>query len=422
LVAWKGRHPWQARAGLILLTTLLVWAGYRAAEHLSARSQLRAARQALDRRDWSEARKHLKACLRTWPQSADAHRLAARAARRLEMPDEAREHLDTCQALPGGDTPATGVERALLRLQGGDLAGTETFLRDAVARDESDAVEILDVLSESLIQDYRLPEAHQCLDELLRRRPDDFDMLVRRAWTAQNQAWYGTAVESLERAVALRPGAHDTRLALAENLVTLGRYPEARDQLDSLRSKQGDNPAVLYQMARCLAGQGQKEPAVELLDRALAEEPDNAMALGERGRLSLELDRPAEAETFLRRAQPLGPPDQALLMRLADCLRLLGKDAEAGRCREEADRLRTDTQQALALTRRYREERPAGPELYHDLGCVLLRLGKDGDALRFFQKALEKDPNYRPAHESLAAFYARAGADRKAAYHRRQLD
>lgn len=417
--AWRRRHPAQAVTGLVLLAALLGWGGYRAYWYFTARAHFSAARKALDRHEWSEARDHLDACLRARPDGA-AHLLAARAARRLEDLDEAKKHLDACQRLQG-ETEAVRVERALLRVHRGDLAGAEPFLRAAAARAGPDAVEVLDILSAALILDDRLPEAHQCLDELLRRQPDNFPILVRHARTAESQGWYSVAAESLQRAVGLRPDALGARLALAQDLATLGRFPEALEQLAYLDERQPDNPGVLFARARCLAGTGRKKEAAELLDRLLAREPNNPTALSERGRLCLELDRPKEAEPYLRRAQALAPRDQALLTGLADCLRLLGKHDEARRYRDESERLRADKVRALRLSQRVREGGAGDPNLCHELGCVLLRLGQEQDALRFFDKALKANPAHRPTHESLAAFYARAGAVGPAAYHRRQL-
>jgi tetratricopeptide (TPR) repeat protein len=418
--AWRRRHPWLFAAALLLLAALLGWAGYRAHGYVEARSHFRAAQQALGRQEWSEARGHLDECLRSWPDSPAVHLLAARALRRLGLPDEAEEHLDGCRRHSAGETQPVRVERALLQVSRGDLAGAEDFLRACVARDDPDSVEILDVLSLALILDDRVPEAHQCLEDALRRQPDNFPLLARRAQTAQRQGWYSVAADSLQKALEVRPEAHDLRLSLAQNLIQLGRYPDAREHLARLREEEPDNPAVLFALARCLALQGHKDRAVRLLDRLLAREPSNWTTLAERGWLSLERDRPAEAETFLRRAHSLAPPDQTLLTRLADCLRLLGKHEEARRYRKEADDLRADTLRALGLRRQIREDRAGNADRCHDLACVLLRLGKRRDALRYFHKALKADPSHRPTHESLAAFYAQAGAFGQAASHRRQ--
>jgi predicted Zn-dependent protease len=418
VLGWKRRHPWAAAGGLVLLAALLGWLGLWASRYFPARSHLKAAREAIARHQWSEAREQLEECLRIWPDDPEIHLLAARIARHQDRPDDAEEHLDRYRQLQGGDTQAVKVERALLRLRRGDLAGTEQFLRDCVAHDDPDAAEILDALASALMRDYRVPEAHQCLDELVRRQPDNFDALVLRATTARSQSWHTVAVESLQKALDLRPEAHEVRLSLARDLVSLGRYPEALKHLMYLREKQPDNLAVVFALARSLAGTGAKDRAVKLVDRLLAKDPNDWLLLSERGWLALELDRPKEAEDYLRRAHTGAPPDQTLLTRLADCLRLLGKHEEARRYREEADRLRADTLLALGLTKRIREKKPRNPAVYYGLARVLLRLGKPGDALHFFHKALDRDPYHRPTHQALATFYAKAGNSAKANYHR----
>jgi tetratricopeptide (TPR) repeat protein len=415
LAAWN----WIVGA-LILLAVLFSWVSYRAGRYFWARSHFRAAQQALDKYDWREAHDHLAACLRGWPNDPAAHLLAARAARRLERLDEAEEHLNTCQGLQGGETQATEVERALLRIHRGDLAGVEEFLRNSIRHDDTDAVEILDILSAALILNYRAQDAQDCLDDLLRRQPDHFHALVRRAWTAQSMSRYALAIEYLDKALALRPDADSVRLSMAEIQVAIGRFAEAQKHFEQLQERQPDNPSVLFGLARCLGGRGQKERAIQFLERLLAKDPNDWKALAERGWLS-ELDRPAEAERYLRRAESLAPPDLPLLVRLADCLRLLGKDEEARAYREKADRLKTDFQRASYLGDLIREKSPDDPALRHELACILLRLGKEQDALHWFQTALEKDPTHRPTHQSLIAFYHQVGDFDQAAHHQRLL-
>jgi tetratricopeptide (TPR) repeat protein len=420
VVAWQRRHPRWSVATLIVLLAFFSWAGYRAAWYFWANSHFRKAQQSLDKHDWRGALDHLERCLRGSPNNPAAHLLAARASRRLEWLDEAEEHLEACERLQGGASRSTEVEHALVRVHRGDLAAVEPFLRTAVQEDGTDAVEILDILSAALILSYRPQDAQECLDELLRRQPDHFHALVRRAWTAQSMSRYGEAITYLDKALTLRPDADTARLSLAEIQVAIGRFAEAREHLERLRERQPDNPSVLFGLARCLGGSGQKEQAIQFLDQLLAKYPNDWKALSERGWLC-ELDHPAEAETYLRRAESLAPPDLPLLVRLADCLRLLGKADEARGYREKADRLKADFQRAADLGDLIREKNPNDPALRHELACILVRLGKQQDALHWFQTALEKEPTYRPTHESLAALYEKVGDYEHAAYHRRIL-
>src|SRR5262245_55429599 len=76
---------------LILIGTLLgvALAAVLGGPHAWACYQLQSARSALARYHPEEAREHLANCLKVWPDSAEAHRLACRAAWQGEDFDEA---------------------------------------------------------------------------------------------------------------------------------------------------------------------------------------------------------------------------------------------------------------------------------------------------------------------------------------------
>jgi tetratricopeptide (TPR) repeat protein len=406
------------------MAALLGWAAYEASWYLRARSQYRAAQQAVERHDWVAAREHLKTALRDWPHSADSHWLAARVDRRLERLDDAEEHLAECQHLEGRETQAIKVERSLIRVHRGDLAGQEEFLRACIKQDDPDTPEILDILSSALIIDYRMAEAQRCLDDLLQRRPNDFDALVRRGKTAESMGWLADAVQHYDRALSLRPEVDNVPLAMAEIQVALGQFTEARGHFERLLQRQPRNPSVRFGLARCLASEGGKQPkeeAVKLLDQLLAEYPEDWKALSERGWLAVQMEQPAEGEAYLRKAYALAPPDLPLVVRLADCLRLANKPDEANKYREEADRITADIKRAAELGDLIREKKPDHADLRYELGCVLMRLGKKQDAEHWFQTALAKDPAHRKTHEALVQLYESRGAGNLADQHRRFL-
>ncbi len=414
------RRPVAAAVLLIFVVGLITGAGYWATRHFTARAQFRAAVAALDRRAWAEARTILDDYLRARPDSAAGHLLAARAARRLERLYDAGQHLQACERM-SGPSKQIEIERALIRVHRGDLAEAEPFLRACVSENEPDTVEILDILSAALILSYRVTEAQQCLDELLRRQPQHFDALVRRAWTAQNEAWYPQAVEYLEKASSLRPEVDSVRLSLAELQVAVGRYVEAQQHFEHLRERQPNNPSVLFGLARCWSARGDKSSAVQLLDQILTNYPLDWKVLGERGWIAVQLDKPEEGEAFLRRAWAVAPPDLALATRLADCLRVLDKADEAREFQGRADRLKADIQRSQRLGDQIRERSPDDPNLRHELAAILLRLGKRDDAVHWFGTALAKDPSHRPTHAALGELFEKAGNHERAAHHRQAL-
>ncbi len=234
--------------------------------------------------------------------------------------------------------------------------------------------------------------------------------------------WHAEAVKFYQHALDLRPDVDSVRLAMAEIQVALGQFGDAQQEFEQLRQRQPDNPSVLFGLGRALAGQGRKEQALELFDQVLAANPKDWKALGERGWIAVQLDRPVEGESYLRGAVALAPPDLPILTRLADCLRLNGKQPEARQYRDRADRLRADLQRAGELGDFIRDKNPPDAAPRYELGCILLRLGKKRDALHWLLTALEKDPGHVKTHEQLIEFYQSVGDRPRAEQHRRFLE
>lgn len=421
-MAWMRRNPIRAIGIFVIVALLGAGATYVGGRHFLDRQEIRAAQSALERRDWAGARQHLEHALARSPNDPELLLMSARAARREEQLYEAQKLLDSCQRVLGEESEPIKVERALLHVHRGNLAGVEAYLRARVHEGDPATLEILDIMSAALIIDYRIAEAQLCLDELLNTMPDHFDALVRRGWTARNMGWYADAVKFYERALDLRPDVDAVRLALAEIQVALGKFNEAQQRFEQLRQRQPDNPSVLFGLGRALAGQGHKEQARELFDKVLAANTQDWKALSERGWIAVQLDQPTEGESYLRSAAALAPPDLPVLTRLADCLRLNGKQEEARQYRERADRLRADLQRAGELGDLIRDKNPADPAPRYELGSVLLRLGKKQDALHWLMTALEHDPRHAKTHELLIELYQSVGDQQRAEQHRRFLE
>jgi tetratricopeptide (TPR) repeat protein len=232
--------------------------------------------------------------------------------------------------------------------------------------------------------------------------------------------WFEDAVQYYERALLLRPDVDSVRLAMAEILVVLGRFDQAREHFERLRDRQPLNPSVLFGIARCAAGTGENDKALRLLNQLLDANPNDWMVLTERGWLAVQLDRPQDGEADLRRADALAPPDVPPT-RLVQCLRLLGKNEEANKYQEKVDRIQADRKRAAELGDLIREKKPNDPELRYELGSILLRQGRARDAVHWFNTALAKDPAHRKTHEALVEFYQSVNAFSQADRHRRAL-
>jgi tetratricopeptide (TPR) repeat protein len=421
LAAWRKRHPRLTVFGLITIGALIVWGGYEGKRSYDSRTHFKTAQQAAERRDWKDARDNLKEAMRIRPDDPDMHLLAARVERRLEHLDEAKRHLDTCERLSGSSTEAIKVERALLRVHAGELAEVEEYLRARIEQDVPNTVEILDILSAALELNYREAESQRFLDELLRRRPDDFDALVRRGRTGRNMGWYEDAIQYYAKALQIRPDVDNVRLAMAELQVGLGRFEQAREHFERLHERQPDNPAVEFGLAVCAAGTGDSEQAMQRFNDLLAANPKNWMARNERGKLAVQMDRLEDGLVDLRIADSLAPPDVAPT-HLVNCLLLLGKNDEAKKYQDKVAGILADRKRATELGDQIRERTPNDPEPRYEMGRVLMRLGKQRDAVHWFRTAIQKDPGHRKSHEALVEFFQSVNAKDEADHHRRILE
>ena len=141
----------------------------------------------------------------------------------------------------------------------------------------------------------------------------------------------------------------------------------------------------------------------------------------ERGRLALELDQPAQAEAWLRRALAIDPSDRRAHHRLYQSLRLQGKEKEAEEQLVTSERLAADLKRLGEIMTETMNQRPNDPDLHCELGILYLRNGQERHGLHWLERALELNPQHRGAHQALADHYEKVGQAERAAWHKNKL-
>src|SRR5262245_2041066 len=172
------RHP-KLVGFLLTLLALISLAAYLGARHWWRQHEFRAVRQALDRRDFAQARALLARCLDRWPQDAELRLLAAQAARRGGDFAEAEKHLGLCPQFKG-DPDGVNLERALLVAQEGDPGRVEGYLPSPAGRRPEEAVLVYEAFAQGYLKTQRLVEALHCLDRWLEHQPDNVQALLWR--------------------------------------------------------------------------------------------------------------------------------------------------------------------------------------------------------------------------------------------------
>jgi tetratricopeptide (TPR) repeat protein len=380
---------------------------------------------ALKRFHNAEAHHHLGECLKVWPwsRSVGAHLLAARAARRDGDFPEAFQHLQEVQATLGDQSSETLLEWALLHAAGGDLQQVEGYLQDLASNNPQYVPLILEALAEGYLHLSRVSEALQCVNEWLRREPDNVQALNLRSSIYRQDGSWTMAAPDLRRVIELDPERPGARWWLAVALVNVGYFDEAIRHLELLRKHPPDDvdPVdIQVRLAVCQHRMGRSREARDLLDQVLAQHPNHGLALLTRGQIDQFNGQLPQAEKWLRQAANALPYDYKAHWTLTECLRQEGKTEEAHTEESYANRLKDRWERYSELTSRQMSQRPNDPALYCEVGKLMLELGNPEGAKKWFFTALLLDQYNVPALTALADFYEKQGDPTSADAYRQQ--
>jgi tetratricopeptide (TPR) repeat protein len=387
---------------------------------------LRAARTALARGAYDEARTSLDRYLAARPQSAEAHLLLAQLDRRSNNYVEAAKHLNACERF-SGPADAIELERGLTAIQQGafnpaleDLCSKHLQL----AREHANQYLILEALSQGFTKTYRLKEALACLEQMLVLQPDSNYAYRRRGWLYAQIEQHDRAEADYRHALEIDPEDRVARLALAQLLLNIHKNGrEAAEHFERLWPKEQDSPVALG-LAQSWRLLGRADDARRLLDDWLASHPGDALALAERGKLAFDEQALDQAATLLRRAVALAPYLVDAHYTLYQCLTKQGRKPEAEECRVRMRQAREEalqTKEELARLTRELQATTDDADLRCRIGQIFLRYGQE-EGLRWLLLNLQNHPNHRPSHVALADYYDKSGQAARAAEHRRLAD
>ena len=227
---------------------------------------------------------------------------------------------------------------------------------------------------------------------------------------AQRAAGDGAAaVDEYRQALHENPSFRPARRDLAAELLRDGRAAEVLDLLQpALRGDPGDS-ASRVNLAMALRSLGRREEAIDQLQSALSASPEHAAAWLRLGNLQVEAGRDEEAAQAFARAMDLDAADAAARYNLANLLLARGETgaavahyhaivaqhpdhrgswnnlgiAQAGAGEMEA---------AEASFRGGLRQYPGDPQLLLNLAGTLRAQGKDEEARRALQRALQRAP------------------------------
>jgi tetratricopeptide (TPR) repeat protein len=414
-VRFSLRSPAGAALSAAVLA-LLAFTGWHGARALRFHRDEAAAREALARYDFPEARRRLASCLGLRPADPEALLLAAQAARRDGQLDEAQDYLDRQWQQAGRSTPEAALQGTLVQVQRGLVKEHVRELLEYLEIRHTDSEQILEALAQGCVRVYRLDEALFWTKQLRDRFPANPVGRLIDAQTNETLLRTERALEIARRLVEDYPDNDKARLYLAELLARGRQYEEAADHYRELHRRQPAALAPLLGLVRALLSLERLDEAAPLLRELAEAHADNADALLERGRFALARKRPADAEPLLRRAADLAPNDADVHRALAVCLGQLGGAEESRRHLERSQQIEADLMRLeKAVTAMSQKPNDPGPR--REAGAICLRNGQVAEGLRWLDGALEVAPDDKPTHQLLADFYASQGDAGRARFH-----
>lgn len=175
---------------------------------------------------------------------------------------------------------------------------------------------------------FRAGRDEELLAEAGRRGGAGAAYVLGRAHTRTRD--FEAAMRAYRSAIEARPDDAESRRLLARLLADSGRFHDALEQYSQLAiAIPGEGRRQFREVARLHLELYDLDAAIEVWERAMRDNPDNAAVFVEVGREFLEIQRVPEALEAFRQAARLKPRDVDIQLRLAHALSQTGQYEEA---------------------------------------------------------------------------------------------
>lgn len=265
---------------------------------------------------------------------------------------------------------------------------------DDPADSEDDAEAIAQ--GEGAIKDQDFDKAKKIFSDIVQRRPDHPKANHYLAVALENLGDVEGAEKHYRAALAAAPTLTDTALNLSALLIDAQKYEEASTVLADSARRNPKDAALQINLAYARMGMNDLPGARGAFDAALkiGDAPDARLGLAE---LLLVEEKPEEALAQIEKAVQLAP----------DNIDVLATSAELYRKARDADACIRTYDQAIA--------RKPVAQLHANRG-VCKQMKKDNPGAKAdYQKAIELDPAYAPAHFLFGRFLLTVEKNKKAA-------
>jgi tetratricopeptide (TPR) repeat protein len=363
----------------------------------------------------------------------EALKVLSRAASQPAVPGEVLARLGSVQATLGKTNEAVATARRALSLTPAAPEATRTLFLLLIRSKQFEAAH--EVLGQALAQTNLPPEFLVGLSE--------FYLALSQAQPERRDAARTNAVQALERAYALQPADPDLRNKLADGFFLLGQ-PEKASQIYLDLLKQYPDNEVVRTSVRAklietyLRGKDRSQ-AAEHLEQILRDNPSNAQAYFVLGGIAFEqrdwnkaVDLFGKAVLFspgfepayydLALAQVNTDDPVAALRTLEKSRDRFGETFSAAFIAGLAESVRTNYTAAVKqftaaeVIAAATDKQRLSEQLFFQLGAAHERLGNFEQAARYFEKALELEPEFAEAMNYLGYMWAERGENLERAH------
>lgn len=386
------------------------------------------------------------------PDDRDAAREQGRLLRLIGRHKEAAQKLDALIAEDPDDAPAL-LERGLLEQRVGDLRKAQRWFERATNADEAGILSRLH-LAEVLYQRGQNEQALSTLDALLLLDDEVADAHLLRGFVLGDMGRHDAGMEAARRASALNPtlanaqanlslekvlssGSHpviDPNSKPAAALVATGElaryslglafrqrgyFPEARREFERALAQREDERLVRHAIAELDIIAGNGTAAAAAYESLLQNYGENARWRNEHGVAMHQTGELELAAESYRRALRSDPRYALAYANLGVALAGMNEAAAAREALQQAASIdptlvrarlnlaRLHAQQrdplgALSLLRELSTFHATHPDVWYEMGQVLVALHRADDARRAFSTVLEHQPSHAAARRALA--------------------
>jgi predicted Zn-dependent protease len=302
---------------------------------------------------------------------------------------------------------------ALRLARGHNFSSAEPGLRLAFDRDPNDAEVV-----ESLARGYLAaedPQAEAFLTRWVELRPAQAEPLQRRMEFYAKRKDGEKVMADVRRLRELDPDNHQLCRTAMGQAFSYGYFADAEDLCRACIRQQPDDRSLRTMLAEIRRARGDNVGAAEILDEVLRGNPRMVKAVISRAVLYEEAGQPEKAIPLFREVVQQDPRyTRSIGYRLSLALERTGRHEEAAKVLAEVRRLQDVEVFGEAI-----KTQPDNLDLQVRLADSLLADGHTQDGLSLLKSVLSRDPLFRPAHHSLAAYFEKQGQTTLAAEHRR---